>query len=149
MNFKRSFFKPALDSESKILTRYKIQIESQNELLTKIKSTLPKHLASHALYCVVSGKKISLYTDSATWSSQLRFYHQTILQGLSTSIRRNFEEIKIKIIPKTIENKTKEANIIPSVKNIELILNHAENQTDEELKTALTKLAKTFKKLST
>ncbi len=144
----KSSFKPALDCESKVFTHYKIQIQIQNELLAKIRSTLPDHLACHALYCVVSGKRISLYTDSSAWSSQLRFYHQTMLQGLSTSIRRNFEEIKIKIIPKTIENKTKEENTIPSAINIDLILNHAENQTDKKLKQSLSNLAKTLKKLS-
>ena len=147
MSAKNSFFKSALAYEGKILASYKYQLEIQNELLNVIKSTLPSHLSSHALYCVASGKKILLYTDSASWSSQLRFYHQDILQALSSSNTRRFEALQIKIIPQTIERKQKTTLSPPSAENIDLILSQAEHQTDEKLKAALLKLGRMFKKL--
>lgn len=146
MNNKKSYFKSALNYEGKILSGYRYQIEVQNELLKKIRSTLPIELASHALYCVVSDKKILLYTDSATWSSQLRFYHKAIVQGLSSSDKHTFESVQIKIIPRFDAKKENSSKKIPSIDNIKQILLQAENQTDEKLKLALKKLGKTLKK---
>ena len=80
MAYRKNCFKSALAYEGKILSAYKYQIDLHNRLLRIIKSALPEHLSSRVLSCVVSGKKASLYTDSAIWSSQLRFYHQSILQ---------------------------------------------------------------------
>jgi len=150
MTYKKGFFKSALNYEGKILIGYKYQIEVQSKLLKKIKSTLPTHLASHALYCVISNKKVILYTDSATWSSQLRFYHQTILQGISAtaSNRGTFETVQIKIIPQLIQKKIDEPKHFPSSENIDQILLQAKNQPDAKLKLALTKLGKTLKKKS-
>ncbi|MFW5444411.1 MAG: DciA family protein [Methylococcaceae bacterium] len=147
---KNNFFHSALSYEGKVLAGYKNQIETQQALLKTIKLVLPKNLSSHALYCVVSGKKVSLYTDSAVWSSQLRFYHQTILHALTASNQGNFNLLKIKIIPKTTEQeqKPKSSKKLPSSENIDFILDQAENQTDDKLKAALLKLGQTFKKLS-
>ena len=147
MPVKNSFFKSALSYEGKIFATYKYQLEIQNKLLNTVKSALPSHLSSHALYCVASGKKVIIYTDSAIWSSQLRFYHQDILQALSASNNRIVEALQIKIIPQTIESKQKKTKRSPSPENIELILSQAEHQTDEKLKAALSRLGKTFKKL--
>jgi len=149
MPVKNSFFKPLLGYKGKIFATYRYQLELQNELLNIVKSALPSHLSSHALYCVASGKKIIIYTDSATWSSQLRFYQQGILQALSVSNNPIFEALQIKIIPqKTIEQKQKKPLRTPSPENIDLILSQAEHQADEKLKAALLKLGKTFKKLT-
>ena len=148
MPVKNSFFKSALGYEGKVFATYKYQLKIQNELLNAVKSALPSHLSSHALHCVASGKKVIIYTDSAIWSSQLRFYHQDILQALSASNNRIVEALQIKIIPQTIESKQKKTKRSPSPENIELILSQAEHQTDEKLKAALLRLGRTFKKLS-
>ena len=148
MAYKQKFLKSILDYDGKVLVGYKYQIEVQNKLLKKIKSTLPDHLSSHALYCVISGKKVLLYTDAAVWSSQLRFYHHIILQELSTSNPGKFEEFQIKIIPTTMKQEERDMKKLPSKESVENILSQAETQTDEKLKEALLKLGKTFKKLS-
>ncbi|MCK5828720.1 MAG: DUF721 domain-containing protein [Methylococcales bacterium] len=140
----RNFFKSVLKYERKIITSYKYQIDIQSKLLQKIKLKLPNELSSHALYCVISGKKISLYTDSAIWSSQLRFYHQTILQAAQNSNQGTFETLQIKIIPKVREIEEKKVSRLPSVENIDGILSQAENQRDLVLKNALFKLGKTL-----
>lgn len=141
---KKNFFKSALSYDRKIITSYKYQIDLQSKLLQKIKLTLPSELSSHVLYCVMSGKKVSLYTDSAIWSSQLRFYHQTLLQAAQDSNLGSFETLQIKIIPKVREIEVKTVKKFPSIENIDCILSQAENQTDLTLKNALLKLGKTL-----
>lgn len=141
-------FKSVLSYEGRILTRYKYQQEIQSEFLSIIKSALPEKLSRQALYCVVSGKQILIYTDSANWSSQLRFYAQDILQALLVSNRGTFESLQIKIIPKTGGGGQAKSINIPSAKNINFILNQAENQADEKLKNALFNLGITLKKIS-
>jgi len=150
MAYKKSSFKPSLGFEGKLLTLYKYQIETQAKLLIKIKAALPDHLSNHALYCVLSNKKLSLYTDSAIWSSQLRFYHQTILRSLLVSYSGTIETLQIKIIPQKTEQvaKQKQEKQLPSSENIEFILEQAGHQSDEKLKKALLNLGKTFQRKS-
>ncbi len=144
-------FRSTLDYGGKVFTLYKYQIETQAKLLKKIKCLLPEHLSSHALYCVLSNKKVSLYTDSAIWSSQLRFYHQAILQGLQGTHEGVVESLQIKVIPplveplETIRSDTKK---LPSNKNIDFILEQAKNQKDDKLRDSLLRLGQAFKKKS-
>ncbi len=148
MTKKQRFFKSALSYEGKVLAGYKYQIDVQNILLNKIRLVLPEHLAPHALHCVISEKKLIIYTDSAAWSSQLRFFHQRILQSLSASKQSHIELVQIKVLPIVTEQKNRSSKIIPSADKIDQILSDADNQTDEKLKQALMKLGKTFQKLS-
>jgi len=141
---RKNFFKSALSYDRKLITSYKYQIDIQSKLLQKIKLKLPGELSTHVLYCVISGKKISLYTDSAIWSSQLRFYHHTLLQAAQDFNQGSFETLQIKIIPKVREVDVKQVKKIPSIENIDCILSQAENQTDLKLKNALLKLGKTL-----
>lgn len=146
MTYKNSRFKTILAYEAKVLTAYKYQLELQNELLKKIKSVLPDNLSAHALYCVISEKKILLYTDAAVWSSQLRFYHQIMLKALVSSDWSSITILQVKIIPKSIQQETNKLLKLPSAKSIDLILEQAENQPNEILKSALLKLGKTIKR---
>jgi len=150
MAYKKTTFKSSLAFDGKIFTLYKYQIETQEKLLKKIKVALPDHLSEHALYCVLTNKKISLYTDSAIWSSQLRFYHQTILQSLLSTHNGVIETLQIKVIPQIIEPepKQKKPKKIPSVENINFILEQAEHQGDENLKNSLLRLGKLLQRKS-
>lgn len=140
-------FKLPLNCTSKILSHYQRQYLIQHNILVLIKSSLPTHLADHILYCVAMGRKITIYTDCASWSSQIRFYHVQILQKIATANQGCFEALQIKIVPPIIEQQTEPANI-PSKKSIAFILKQAHNQPHKALKTALLKLAKTLDKLS-
>ena len=143
---KNNSFKAVQRYEEKILARYIFQMSVHSELLQTIKSALPAALSPHAIHCVSSERKVSIYTDSAAWSSQLRFYHQAMLKALVASNRGDFETIQIKIIPKTVQFDKKEKPQLPSSENINSLLNQAKNQTDETLKVALLKLGNTLKK---
>jgi len=148
MSYRNHFFKAALNHKGTVLANYKYQIQRQNRLLDIIKTALPDRLSTHALSCVVSERKLSLYTDSAIWSSQLRFYHQAILQALVNSNQGHFETLQIKVIPKTIaiKAKNKASKKQPSTENINAILDLAEQQPEGKLKNALLRLGKQFKK---
>jgi len=150
MAYKKTTFKSSLAFDGKVFTLYKYQIETQAKLLRKIKVALPDHLSEHALYCVLTNKKISLYTDSAIWSSQLRFYHQSILQSLLSSHSGVIETLQIKVIPQVIEpeHKQKELKKIPSEENINFILEQAEHQSDENLRDSLLRLGKCLQRKS-
>lgn len=145
MAYKKSFFKSALSYDRNMIANYKYQISIQTKVLQAIKASLPNNLSSHALHCVFSDNKISLYTDSATWSSQLRFYRQAILQAASNSNQGVFETLKIKIIPKINKLENKNLAKTPSSENIDYILDQAESQSDEKLQSALLNLGNTLR----
>ena len=146
MRKKNNSFKAVQGYKEKILARYAYRISVHSKLLQIIKSALPASLSPHAILCVASERKVSLYTDSAAWSSQLRFYNQTMLKAIISSNQGDYETIQIKIIPKTAQFEKKEKPILPSTENINILLNLAKNQTDETLKDALLKLGNTLKK---
>lgn len=149
MMSKKNTFKTALSYQGKILDNYKYQIFVHNEILEIIKSSLPHKLSKHVLYCVTSAKKVFLYTNSAAWSSQLRFYHQQMIQALKTSNYAAYETLQIKIIPPIIEQQVNKKTItVPSTEHIDLLIDQAENQIHDKLKAALLKLGSTLKKLS-
>ena len=148
MAYNKFFFKPALGYKGKVFAFYKSQIEIQRYLLNTIRSALPDSLSSHALFCVASEEKLLLYTDSAIWSSQLRFHQQAILQAILTKNQGDFISIKIKIIPKVIKPKQITEKKLPSTETIDLILAQADSQTDDLLKKSLFKLGQTFQKRS-
>lgn len=145
MAYKHNTFRSALAYEGTLLSRYRRQIALQNKLLQRIKYCLPERLADHALYCVISEQRVSLYTDSAIWSSQLRFYQQTMLESVLSSNVGYFQTFRIKVIPEQITPSIDERlKKMPSSENIDFILSTAEQQSSDELKNALLRLGKTF-----
>lgn len=144
MNKKFDSFKSVQKYEQKVLARYLYRISVHSELLSAIKATLPSALSSHALHCVSSDKKVLLYTDSAAWSSQLRFYHQAMLRAVTSNGLGKFESLQVKIIPQTVQVEKTNPTILPSKENIKSIMIQAENQADEGLKHALLNLGNTL-----
>lgn len=141
-------FKPVLNSRQSLFADYQKIIRQQQQLLALVKTHLPTELGSHALHCVLNGRKLVLYTDSASWSSQLRFYQQTILQKLQEKGYRQIQAIQIKLMPQQA-TKLSRLNIkIPSKENIELLCQQAQQQPNDKLNRALLKLGKTLNRLS-
>jgi hypothetical protein len=142
-------FKAALSFPNRTIVNFYSQIEHQKQLLRCIRTVLPEALAKYARHCVVSNKKLLIYTDSATWASQLRFYNQTIL-AIPPLIKLSIEVMQIKIIREQtgINRQPGEKAIIPSAENIEIIRNHSLVVPDNQLKLALLKLSATLERLS-
>ncbi len=137
------------------------QLEQQKMALQRIHAVLPATIAKHALHCVISGKKLLVYTDTAAWASQLRFYNSAILAAIAPVTRDSVSIMLIKIridTPLTGRKRGAQAGaevsladrkpIIPSAEKIELIRNYSLTIADEQLKQALLRLSTTLTKLS-
>ncbi|MDD5266795.1 MAG: DciA family protein [Methylococcales bacterium] len=126
------------------------QIEQQQRILQRIQAVLPEALAKQARHCLIRDKKLLIYTDSAAWASQLRFYNSAILTAIKPLTRTPVEMLQIKIITGqtglNIVSKRK-ANI-PSVGKIEFIRDHSLAVSDNQLRLALLKLSSTLERLS-
>jgi len=94
-------FKAVLEFHNPAIDKILMQIEQQKILLSVVKSVLPENLAKHALYCVVHDTTLIIYTDSAVWSSQLRFYRATIL----AAVEKPIERIQIRLLIRENQDK--------------------------------------------
>jgi len=156
-------FKAALSFPNRTIAHFYSQIEQQKQVLQCIHAILPTEAAKHALHCVVSGKKLLVYTDTAAWASQLRFYNQAILAAIAPVTRESISIMQIKVRVETLPaGRNKEVvrdealqttspgrkPNIPSAEKIELIRHHSLTVSDEQLKQSLQRLSATLEKLS-
>ncbi|MDD5579119.1 MAG: DciA family protein [Methylobacter sp.] len=143
-------FKAALAFPNRTIVNLYSQVEHQKLLLQVIRTVLPETLAKYARHCVINNKKLLIYTDSANWASQLRFYNTEILAAIPLLTRQSIEVMQIKIISEQtgISRQPGEKAIIPSAENIEIIRNHSFAVPDNQLKLALLKLSATLERLS-
>ena len=145
-----SSFKVSLSFNNKTLHYFYSQIEQQQRLLDGIKKSLPSNLANQTRHCLIKDKKLIIYTDSAVWASQLRFYKEKILKSIKELTKSTIESLQIKVISYhtgltlTYPRKAK----LPSIKNIEIIQSHGQTVSDNQLKQALLNLSSTLTKLS-
>jgi hypothetical protein len=140
-------FKLALTHQNKILVHYKSQLQQQQLLLDIIRAVLPEPLKSHACYCVMANRGVSVYTPSAVWASQLRFYTNTLLDAILKWRQYAYvEKVHIRIlnampvVPAVLRYPK-----IPPMPIIKQIGTARANQTDA-LSLALTNLSKTLEK---
>lgn len=125
------------------------QLDEQQRLLGYVTTALPTALAGHAQYCVLSHKKLTIYTTAAVWASQLRFYSQTILDALITQ-QISVQTVQIKLLTETLTTPTAK-NIrpnIPSLLTIDTIDQLGSVITDHELQQSLQRLSATLKRLA-
>ncbi len=148
MSAHTSSFKPVIHPAGKLLNVYQQKINQQQQLLRTLRSALPDNIAAHALYCVISDHKFLVYTDSSSWSSQLRFYHQIMLKKIIESGWKQVQLLQIKIIPEKTKPSLQRSLNIPSKKNIQFIRQQIPSQTNDKLNKALLKLCDTLDKLS-
>lgn len=146
--------KTVLSYPNKTIALLRLQIKQQLALLEHVKKVLPKELASHALHCVFhdktpDNKKLLVYTDSATWASQLRFYGKAMLTSIEPVAPTPISVIQVKIISaaETANTPKKRIAVIPSQTAAEDINNLSCTVTDPQLKQALDKLSSTLIRL--
>jgi hypothetical protein len=143
-------FKVSLSFKNRTTAYFYSQIEQQQRILQRIQAVLPEALAKQARHCLVRDKKLLIYTDSAAWASQLRFYNSVILAAIMPLTRTPVEMLKIKIITGQtglIMGSKRKAKI-PSVEKIEFIRSHSLAVSDNQLRLALLKLSSTLERLS-
>jgi hypothetical protein len=143
-------FKPVLSYPDKIIGLLYLQINQQSTLLQQIKAVLPSNLRDHALHCVLKNKKLLLYTDSASWASQLRFYGKAIQSVFEPEASIPFEvQVKVIEIPtNALADPSRKTNT-PSQTVADEINKYSHRITDPQLKNALSKLSDTLSRLNT
>lgn len=143
-------FKSSLNYPNRSLANIFSQVEEQNKVLHQIRKVLPTQLAQHTCHCVIKNKKLILYTDSAAWASQLRFYNKEILSKIAPFTRESIDILQIRIFTdSTIKLPDTEKSVnLPSAENIDIIYKQALDAPDDILNRALLKLSKTLKRLS-
>ena len=146
--------KAVLSYPNKTIALLCLQINRQLAILERIKAVLPKELASHALHCLFNDKKFNnrkllIYTDSAIWASQLRFYGTSILTAIESVTSDPVSVLQVKVInvPETANTGKKRIAVIPSQTVADEIRNHSLMVTDPQLKQALSKLISTLARL--
>ncbi|MFM8341975.1 MAG: DciA family protein [Methylomonas sp.] len=121
-------------------------IAEQNKLLAIVKTALPDEIAKSVVHCVKSKQRLLLYTESASWASQIRFFHQAILNKLAETEYKNIQGLQVKIQPKIFEQKVGRVLPMPSANNIRMIKEQVNNQEQDELNQALLRLSNTLEK---
>lgn len=147
---KPTSFKAALSFPNRTIAHFYSQIEQQKLVLLRIHEVLPVAIAQHALHCVINGKKLLVYTDTAAWASQLRFYNSAILAAIAPVTRVSISIMQIKVRREVLNKASPPGRTpnLPSAEKIELIHNHSLTVADEQLKQALQRLSATLAKRS-
>jgi hypothetical protein len=124
------------------------RVSEQLAVLQSIKAVLPKNLANHALHCVINGNKLLLYTDSAIWASQLRFYDRAILAAaIAPTTTKPVALLQVKVLSAFTGISRKKRAYIPSQLVVDEIRANSCAINDPELKQALGKLSATLARL--
>lgn len=145
-NSKKSVFKSALDFEARQLSKCLEIIAEQKALLAIVKTALPVEIASHVLHCVCSGNRLLIYTETANWASQIRFFHGAILNKLVESGQQNITSLQVRICQPLNQQRALRTPRLPSAKNILLIRNQTGNDENDVLRQSLSRLGKTLDK---
>ncbi len=143
-------FKPILAYPGRTIVQLRLQIDPQLAMLKQIRTALPSELANHALHCVLNNQRLLVYTDSANWATQLRFFESAMLTALeSGSSKLVATMLKVKIISITTTANAKRKALIPSQTVAGEIRAQSLVTADPQLKQALAKLSATLARLQT
>ncbi len=143
-------FKPTLACQNRTIAYFYSQIEQQKKLLHRLQAILPEALSTQIRHCLVKGNKLVVYTDSAVWASQLRFYNKIILASVEPLSKQSVDTLQIKIMDSyggRSRSPLRKANI-PSADTIEIIRTSSLTVSDNQLKRAMLKLSATLERVS-
>jgi hypothetical protein len=127
------------------------QVAQQRRILQAVQGVLPENLQKHALHCLISDKKLVLYTRSAAWASQLRFYKKTILDGIAVLTGEAVQGVQIKVLTEQTGVNSRAVVVVPrattpSAATLDGIQRQSANIADQGLQLALQRLSATLKK---
>jgi hypothetical protein len=146
MTTKTTIGNSPLSYQNQTMAYFHGQIRQQKRLLQAIQKLLPLDLAEHIHCCLIKDKKLLIYTDSAAWASQLRFYNATLLASTEPLVTT----VQIKVITQQVglvthsERKAR----LPSSEKIAELQKDSLSIADEPLQVALLKLSATLARLS-
>ena len=77
------------------------RIETNAELLRRVKAGLPEPMARHCQYCLgTEGGGIVIFSDSQAFSAQLRFYAPSILARVNVNMEPPpFKQVSVRNLP--------------------------------------------------
>ena len=145
-NSKKSVFKSTLDFETRQLSACMAIIAEQKRLLNLVKAALPTEIAAHVVHCLQSGSRLIIYAETANWTSQIRFYHDSILNKIANAGQKKIGSLQVRICPQVMDRQSKRSPYLPSAENIDLIASYGKNLQTDELSRALSKLGRTLHK---
>lgn len=145
-NSKNAVFKSALDFEGRQLSVCLKIIAEQKALLNIVRSALPSEIAPHIQHCLQSGNRLLVYAETANWTSQIRFFNTAILNKIAESGQKNISTLQVRICPQVFQQRPARSPQLPSKENIVSLLNNSEDNENDILGLALSKLANTLDK---
>ena len=146
-NKQKSVFKSALDFPGRQLALSLAIIAEQKKLLAVVRTALPPEIAENIQHCVCSGSRMLVYTATASWASQIRFYSVDIVNKLAVSGQQNIKSLQVRITPTLEQQYRRRTARLPSAENITLLSQQLPGvEQDDILKSALSRLAKTMEK---
>ena len=143
-------FKTSLVFQNRTMTYFYNQLEQQHKILQKIQTVLPETLAKQTRHCLLRERKLIIYTDSAAWATQLRFYNSAMTDAVMMLTKTPIESLKIKIITRqtgSVSSNTRKAKL-PSIEKIKTIKKDSLTIEDNQLRFSLQKLSTTLERLS-
>ncbi|AEF98700.1 DciA family protein [Methylomonas methanica] len=143
---KKPLFKSAMDFNGRPLAMCLEKIAEQKQLLNRVRNSLPADIAEHAIHCVLSNTRLLVYTDSAVWASQIRFFNQEIVKSLPANGRQTIVSVQVKILLTPTSSTSRRTKCLPSAKTIDDILGRVDDKSNDALDLALAKLGRTLKK---
>jgi hypothetical protein len=121
------------------------KIAEQKQLLCAVRNSLPENIAQHAMHCVLSNTRLLVYTDSAAWASQIRFFNQEILKNLQ-ALGRRIEKVQVKLALPPARAASHRGTRVPSAATIDGVFGRLDEKSTDALDFALAKLGRTLKK---
>lgn len=141
--------KQVMISSHPVLLKMKQTMDKYQQVLAIVRSVLPENLASQCLGCVVNQSQLTIYSHSAVWVSQLRFYQPDILKAVNfTHSGYEVNSVKFRVMVTQTgasQATTSTRNIVPSDSTIDLIEDSAKHLTDPQLGAKLKRLAQTLR----
>ena len=143
----------------KIITAYPNQatakirsrVESNQQLLQKVRNSLPENLAHQAASCLLKDNTLIIYAHSSAWATRLRFHANLIHDFLRRQSYNKIQTIKIRVLsPQTPERYAAKHPVTPSVQGIAAVKDSIRGNAnaDDKLNVSLLKLHETLKKLA-
>lgn len=142
-------FKLATKLQDKLLSKVHTQLTQQQQLLYIIKAALPESLAKQIHYTVINQNKAVIFSSSAAYATQLRFYATGLLHSLSQHKSfAHIDQILIRLLlnSSAMISEPRTANM-PSTETIRLLAESRRSNSNDNLAQALQSLSRTLEKL--
>lgn len=146
----KTTFQIPLSFQNRLFGYYVNQIEQQQRMLQQVRKGLPDNLAKHACHCLISNGTLLVYTDSAIWASQLRFYNQTILANVVSVTHEAVQKMQIKVMTQNtgVHPPSVVQVNIPTLATIDMMQKQTACVSDKSLQQSLLRLNATLRRLA-